>query len=134
MTLRDRLRALHPIFQLHWLLGITAGSVLVVVGVTGGLMSFQQDILEWLNPATVERLSVDTPRLSPPELVARYHEAHPEHRVSSLFWRQDRPYPMLISYDTPESTASSGTLSSAAVARAEISSSLISRLIAKPAS
>ena len=108
MTLRDRLRALHPIFQLHWLLGITAGSVLVVVGVTGGLMSFQQDILEWLNPATVERLRADTPRLSPPELVARYHEAHPEHRVSSLFWRQDRPYPMLIGYDTPESTDQRG--------------------------
>ena len=108
MTLRDRLRALHPIFQLHWLLGITAGSVLVVVGVTGGLMSFQQDILEWLNPATVERLSADTPRLSPPELVARYHEAHPEHRVSSLFWRQDRPYPLLIGYDTPESTDQRG--------------------------
>ena len=108
MTLRARLRALHPIFQLHWLLGITAGSVLVVVGVTGGLMSFQQDILEWLNPATVERLSADEPRLSPPELVARYREANPEHRVSSLFWRQDRPYPMLIGYDTPESTDQRG--------------------------
>ena len=48
MTPLARLRALDPIFQLHWLLGITAGVVLMLIGVTGGLMSFQEDILEWI--------------------------------------------------------------------------------------
>lgn len=104
MNIPARLRTLHPIFQLHWLLGITAGSVLVVVGVTGGLMSFQQDILDGLNPTRTERLSADEPRLSPPEIVARYREANPDHAIASLFWRRDRPYPMMIGYRTPETT------------------------------
>ncbi|MFA7097697.1 MAG: PepSY-associated TM helix domain-containing protein [Gammaproteobacteria bacterium] len=37
-------------FQLHWLLGITAGTLLSVVGVTGGLLSFEHEILHLINP------------------------------------------------------------------------------------
>lgn len=38
------------IFQLHWLLGITAGLVLAVMGVTGALYSYQPELLKALNP------------------------------------------------------------------------------------
>ena len=102
------MRAFSPIFQLHWFLGITAGTVLVVVGVTGGLMSFQQDILEWLNTDTTRHLQSDQPRLPPQELVARYRSANPDHSISSLYWRQDRPYPVLLGYRTPETTGRRG--------------------------
>ncbi|MDQ7912956.1 sulfite reductase flavoprotein subunit alpha [Pseudomonas sp. 102515] len=38
------------LFQLHSLLGLAAGLVLVVLGVTGALYSFQLELLELLNP------------------------------------------------------------------------------------
>jgi sulfite reductase (NADPH) flavoprotein alpha-component len=36
-------------FQAHWLIGITAGIVLAIVGFTGGILSFESEIQQWLN-------------------------------------------------------------------------------------
>lgn len=71
-------------FQLHWLLGITAGIVLAVVGVTGGLLSFEQKILRLLNPGVMTVTPRPEPRLSPDALLARVAEAAPEKRIISL--------------------------------------------------
>lgn len=49
-------------FQLHWLLGITAGVVLALVGLTGATLSFESDILRWLNP---EVMTVTVPASEP---------------------------------------------------------------------
>ncbi|OLU35734.1 sulfite reductase flavoprotein subunit alpha [Pseudomonas sp. PA27(2017)] len=38
------------LFQLHWFFGITAGLVLALMGVTGALYSFQEEILLAINP------------------------------------------------------------------------------------
>ncbi|ERJ19207.1 sulfite reductase flavoprotein alpha-component [Salinisphaera shabanensis E1L3A] len=107
MSTIDRFRAIDPIFQLHWFIGITAGIVLMLIGITGGLMSFQEDILEWINADQVAHFENDQ-RLSPPALIARYEAEHPGHAVSSLFWRQDRPYPVFLGYRTPETTGRRG--------------------------
>ncbi|WP_199915938.1 PepSY-associated TM helix domain-containing protein, partial [Xanthomonas fragariae] len=42
------------LFQLHWLLGITASLVLSVMGLTGALMSFENEILRLANPAIAQ--------------------------------------------------------------------------------
>ncbi|CAD7386845.1 PepSY domain-containing protein [Xanthomonas arboricola] len=42
------------LFQLHWLLGITAGLVLSVMGLTGALMSFEDEIVRLANPAIAQ--------------------------------------------------------------------------------
>ena len=62
------------LFQLHSLLGLAVGLVLVVLGVTGALYSFQLELLELLNPpptiATVDQRPLTLPevrqRLVPP--------------------------------------------------------------------
>jgi sulfite reductase (NADPH) flavoprotein alpha-component len=36
-------------FQVHWFVGITAGIVLGIVGFTGGMLSFEHQIVDWLN-------------------------------------------------------------------------------------
>ncbi|RAU49721.1 MULTISPECIES: sulfite reductase flavoprotein subunit alpha [unclassified Pseudomonas] len=38
------------LFQLHWFFGITAGLVLALMGITGALYSFEDEILDALNP------------------------------------------------------------------------------------
>lgn len=63
------------LFQLHSLLGLAAGLVLVVLGVTGALYSFQLELLELLNPpptaATPDQRPLTLPevrqRLVPPD-------------------------------------------------------------------
>ncbi|MDT3718661.1 sulfite reductase flavoprotein subunit alpha [Pseudomonas oryzihabitans] len=63
------------LFQLHSLLGLAAGLVLVVLGVTGALYSFQLELLQLLNPpptvATPDRRPLTLPevrqRLVPPD-------------------------------------------------------------------
>ena len=44
------------LFQLHWFFGITAGLVLAIMGISGALYSFQDEILHALNP---ESMSVE---------------------------------------------------------------------------
>ncbi len=38
------------LFQIHWLIGITAGTVLIVVAGTGALIAFEHEILPAINP------------------------------------------------------------------------------------
>ncbi|MBB3803188.1 sulfite reductase (NADPH) flavoprotein alpha-component [Xanthomonas arboricola] len=42
------------LFQLHWLLGITAGLVLSVMGLTGASMSFENELVRLANPPLVQ--------------------------------------------------------------------------------
>ena len=59
------------LFQLHWLFGITAGMVLAVLGITGALYSFQEELLRAFN-GEVLRVEVRPEGLLPPaELVKR---------------------------------------------------------------
>ncbi len=62
------------LFQVHWFFGITAGLVLALMGITGAIYSFEDEILEWTNP---DALYVE-PRgeqLPPVELVRKLESA-----------------------------------------------------------
>ncbi|WP_093138087.1 sulfite reductase flavoprotein subunit alpha [Pseudoxanthomonas sp. GM95] len=39
------------LFQLHWFLGITAGTVLAVMGISGATLSFEDELVHWTTPA-----------------------------------------------------------------------------------
>jgi sulfite reductase (NADPH) flavoprotein alpha-component len=72
------------LFQSHWLLGITAGIVLAVVGFTGGMLSFEDEILRALNPGVMTVQARGTALLTPPELMAVMARAEPEKRVQAV--------------------------------------------------
>ena len=69
--------------QLHWLLGITAGTVLAVMGVTGALMSFEDEVLHALNTRVVT-VAPQAAALPLPELIDKVQSAQPGKRVSQL--------------------------------------------------
>jgi sulfite reductase (NADPH) flavoprotein alpha-component len=58
------------LFQIHWFLGITAGLVLALMGVTGATMSFENEIMAALSPGVVRMNNPGTAALSPDALVA----------------------------------------------------------------
>lgn len=73
------------LFQLHWIFGISAGLILAVVGVTGALLSFEDNILEAMNPGVMTvSPPADARKLSPQELVDAMKAANPELRINSV--------------------------------------------------
>ena len=72
------------LFQLHWLLGISAGLVLALIGVTGALYAFEGEIMGTLNPEVLRVEVREAGILSPAELVGKI-EAAQEKKVSGLW-------------------------------------------------
>ncbi|WP_285402280.1 sulfite reductase flavoprotein subunit alpha [Luteibacter sp. ME-Dv--P-043b] len=65
------------LFQLHWFLGITAGTVLAIMGITGATLAFQDEILLSMNPSleqVVHRHEAGEHALPLTEIVARTGE------------------------------------------------------------
>ncbi len=63
------------LFQLHWLLGISAGLVLALMGVTGALYAFQGELLAALNPQMLRVEVRESGVLAPGELVRKIEAA-----------------------------------------------------------
>jgi sulfite reductase (NADPH) flavoprotein alpha-component len=84
-------------FQLHWLVGITAGSVLVVIGLTGAILAFREELLDLLNPGVTSVAVQAAPVLAPPQVAQIARRAHPEGRITSI-----------IVYSEPGTTARVG--------------------------
>jgi sulfite reductase (NADPH) flavoprotein alpha-component len=76
-------------FQTHWLLGISAGIVLAIVGVTGGMLSFEQQLLRAINPGVMSVTPHSTAMLTPAELLARVSDTAPDKRVTALVLSAD---------------------------------------------
>ena len=69
------------LFQLHWLLGITAGTVLAVMGLSGATLAFEDEIMRAANPAlaqVVEQHAADGQPLALAELVPRLQQGMPQ--------------------------------------------------------
>jgi sulfite reductase (NADPH) flavoprotein alpha-component len=81
--------------QIHWFIGITAGSVLVVVGLSGAVLSFRAEIVEALNPG-LRHVAAPSPGalpLAPAALVERLQATRPGQRIAALtvFAESGRP-------------------------------------------
>ncbi|MEC3949165.1 sulfite reductase flavoprotein subunit alpha [Sphingobium sp. HWE2-09] len=78
------------LFQIHWFLGITAGLVLALMGVTGASMSFEDEISEALSPRHYAPGVPNDADLSPDRLIARVQADHPGYYISRLDWEVSR--------------------------------------------
>jgi sulfite reductase (NADPH) flavoprotein alpha-component len=81
------------LFRTHWLLGIPAGLVLAVVGVTGALLSYEAELLDLLNPQFRLEAAGRVP-LPPDRLIAIAAAAYPTLTVRSIAGRADPSAPL----------------------------------------
>ena len=88
-------------FQTHWIIGITAGVVLAVVGVTGGLLSFETQILDWLNSDVRIVSSRPESPLAPAELVKRIAAANPKRQITALSVSSDPSAAAKVTFARP---------------------------------
>ncbi len=64
-------------------MGITAGVVLAVVGITGGMMSFERQIMEAISPSIIH-VEVTGERLTPDAIAERFHAQGSDARVEQI--------------------------------------------------
>ena len=70
-------------FQLHWFIGITAGTVLMIIGLSGATISFKDELLDLMNPG-VRQVAVETRApLTPAQLASVASREHGQ-RVASV--------------------------------------------------
>lgn len=95
-------------FQLHWLLGITAGMILCVVGVSGALLSFEDDLLRLLNPGVLSVAERPDGTLPPAELYARLAAGNPDRRITALRVSADPTDPATVTFAPPPGATGQG--------------------------
>jgi len=72
------------LFQLHWIFGISVGIVLAIVGTTGALLSFEQQIVASLARDSRQVKANGRASLAPADLLTRVAANEPEKRITGL--------------------------------------------------
>lgn len=75
-------------FWLHLAVGLTAGLVIFLMAATGFLLSFERQILAWLDDPRVE-ITSGRPALAIEELIKKTAEAHPNERLTGFTVQND---------------------------------------------
>ncbi|MCJ2184161.1 PepSY domain-containing protein, partial [Novosphingobium sp. 1949] len=78
------------LFRIHSWLGLSLGLLLAVMGATGALMAFEDEITARFAPASVAPGVPGGPDLSPDALAARLEAHAPGTRVDRIDWQADR--------------------------------------------
>ena len=71
-------------FQLHWFFGITAGLILALMGVTGAIYSYEQQILKWINQDSYTVVAEQRPKLNPSEIYQHFQVEQPDFKINSI--------------------------------------------------
>lgn len=97
------------LFQVHWFLGITAGLVLALVGVTGAMLSYEDTVLRAINPGVLVVPAEGRQRLAPDELLARVQAAAPGKTLQSVSLSADPEAPARVGFaPAPDAPAGPG--------------------------
>ncbi|QRX84111.1 sulfite reductase flavoprotein subunit alpha [Glaciimonas sp. PAMC28666] len=72
------------LFQVHWFIGITAGTLLMVVGLSGAILSFREELLDLLNPGVMTLSANTVTPLTPDQLVLQLQTLQPSRHVAQV--------------------------------------------------
>lgn len=86
--------------QLHWLIGISAGLILAIMGLTGGMYSFSNELIQLLDPQITRVMPTGTAALSPVLLLERVSQHNPY--VSSLSLSDNPEQAARVGFMTPQ--------------------------------
>lgn len=71
-------------FKLHLILGLSAGFILLIVGFTGAMLSFEKEILRAINQDTYKVTVFDKAKLSTKELLEKFQEQKPQSKINGI--------------------------------------------------
>ncbi|MFT4055004.1 MAG: sulfite reductase flavoprotein subunit alpha [Novosphingobium sp.] len=90
------------LFQIHWFLGITAGLVLAVMGITGAMLSFEDAIMRVISPGIVTLSPSAAKPLSPDTVIARATAARDGTRIERLVVQSDSTRAWEVQFAAPK--------------------------------
>jgi sulfite reductase (NADPH) flavoprotein alpha-component len=71
-------------FQVHWIIGITAGTLLTVIGLSGATLSFREEILDALNPGRRQVAPQTAEPLQPQQVLDVVHRSFGDRPVATM--------------------------------------------------
>ena len=71
-------------FKLHLILGLSAGFILLIVGFTGAMLSFEKEILNLINKDIFKVVAQEQGKLSTKELLEKFQEQKPQSKINSI--------------------------------------------------
>lgn len=89
------------LFRLHWLIGLSASVVLAVVGATGALMAYDEELLRWLNPGVLSLPARTGPAPTLSKVAAQARAAVPERPVTFITAASGPTEPWRVWYAWP---------------------------------
>ena len=78
-------------FQLHWFFGFVFGILLLLIGVSGAVLSYEKEILQAINKDTYfVNIPQDKQILSTKEILEKYQTENPDSKINSISFSSDK--------------------------------------------
>ena len=78
-------------FQLHWFFGFVFGILLLLIGVSGAVLSYEKEILQTINKDTYfVNIPQDKQILSTKEILEKYQTENPDSKINSISFSSDK--------------------------------------------
>lgn len=84
------------LFKIHLILGLTAGVVLLIIGLTGAILSFETEILNSINKNSYVVEAKNSTKLSTKDLLEKFQEKLPNSKINALTFYQDEESSFVI--------------------------------------
>ncbi|MCT7636460.1 PepSY-associated TM helix domain-containing protein [Aliarcobacter butzleri] len=96
-------------FKIHWILGVVAGVFLLLIGVSGAILSFQKEITKFINQDSFYiTVPENKARLSTTELLNNFQTKFPEAKISGITFSSDVESSSIISVESKDKNARGG--------------------------
>lgn len=96
------------LFKVHLILGLTAGFVLMIIGLTGSILSFEKEIIQIINKDTYIVRSLDKPKLSIEQILNDFNKKIPDAKINALTFSKDETSSMVINIASNDKKARKG--------------------------
>ena len=83
-------------YKIHWILGITAGIILLVIGTSGAILSFEKEIMNVINKDSYKVEVPNTPKLSTQELLVKFKEEFKDAKINAITFSNDKDSSVII--------------------------------------
>ncbi|RXJ94255.1 sulfite reductase [Arcobacter sp. AHV-9/2010] len=89
-------------FQLHWLLGIVFGLTLFIVGISGAILSYEKEILRFINKDTYSvKIPSDKQILTTKEILEEYQSLNKDAKINSISFSSDKSESVVLNLADP---------------------------------
>ena len=96
------------LFKVHLILGLTAGFVLMIIGLTGSILSFEKEIIQFINKDSYFVKNVNEPRLSIEDILNDFNKKIPDAKINALTFSKNENSSLVINIASKDKKARKG--------------------------